>query len=435
MPYAQAHYPFDKTKFSPKRFFKSKGYPADFIAEGLDQTRGWFYSMIVLGVSLFGKAPYKNVVVNGLVLAEDGTKMSKSKGNFPPLAETMEKYGADALRYFLASSPSVRAEDIRFSEKSVDEVSKKLLQRLDNVLAFYDLYSKVDLSIEKIESKNILDEWLIARLNETTKIVTESLEKYEIDRAARPILDFVDDLSNWYIRRSRDRFKSDDADKKDALNSTRRVLCELSKLMAPFTPFYAEYLFGKTCLRRQAKNNDDKESVHIEDWPEVGNFDIKIIENMKETRRLASLGLEQRAKIGLKVRQPLKSATVKIKNTIGEKFQSLLKDELNVKEILFADIQNEIEIDGNLTTELRQEGMARELIRSIQDLRKEAKLSVDDKAILSIDSDEKAKEFVSLIHEELKKTANIIEIKYENIPQAEILKIDEYSFKLKISKK
>ena len=305
MPYAEAHYPFDKSEFEPKKIFKSKGYPADFIAEGLDQTRGWFYSMLVLGVSLFGKAPYKNVVVNGLILAEDGSKMSKSKGNFPPLMPTVEKYGADALRYFLVSSPSVRADDFCFSEKGVDEISKKLLQRLDNILTFYELYADKNSKQEKIEPKNILDKWLVARLNETTKNVTDSMEKYELDRAARPIIDFVDDMSNWYIRRSRDRFKSDDvADKKSALSVTRYVLCELSKVMAPFTPFYAEYLFGKT------KCNGMKESVHLENWPEVKNFDAKLIKDMTETRRLVSLGLEARAKAGIKVRQPLSELTI-----------------------------------------------------------------------------------------------------------------------------
>ena len=434
MPFAEAHYPFEKDEFAPKKFLKSKGYPADFIAEGLDQTRGWFYSMIVLGVSLFGKTPYKNVVVNGIILAEDGTKMSKSKSNFPPIVPIIEKYGADAIRYFLASSPAVRAEDVCFSEKSINEVSNKLLQRLDNVLTFYELYADTN-SKEKIsEQKNILDTWICARLNETKKIVTESLDAYEIDKAARPILDFVDDMSNWYIRRSRDRFKSDDeADKKEALSVTRYVLSELSKIMAPFTPFYAEYLFEKT------KYDETKESVHLENWPAFATAsagDAKMIADMKETRRLVSLGLEQRAKSGLKVRQPLASARLKAgKEKLRAECIALIKDELNVKEVLYADTQNEIEIDTHITPELRKEGIEREVIRAVQELRKSAGLSVGDSAILIVDSDEKSKELVLSVHKELKKVANVYEIKYERISDTEPIKIEEYSFKLKISRK
>ncbi len=426
MPYASAHYPFEKENFSPRKFFKSKRYPADFIAEGLDQTRGWFYSMLVLGTALFGKTPYKNVVVNGLILAEDGTKMSKSKGNFSPLMDTMDKYGADALRYFLSASPAVRAEDVCFSEKSVDEVSKKLLQRLDNVLAFYELYADKKF-VEKTEPKNILDKWILARLDETIKKVTEALEKYELDRGARPILDFVDDMSNWYIRRSRERFKSDDeADKSAALNTTRHVLCELSKIMAPFTPFYAEYLFGKT------KFEGAKESVHLENWLEAKTFDEKLVDDMKEARKLVTLGLEQRAKAGIKVRQPLSSAKMKIRNlTAG--VSALIADELNVKEIVNSD--GEIQIDTNITPALREEGTVREFVRAVQELRKENGFSVSDHAVLLVDSDEKGKELVSKSHAELKKVANVSEIKHEKINDAELLKIEEYSFKLKILKK
>ncbi len=427
MPYAEAHYPFDKKEFEPKKFFGSKGYPADFIAEGLDQTRGWFYSMIVLGTALFGKTPYKNVVVNGLVLAEDGTKMSKSKGNFPALTPTLEKYGADALRFFLASSPAVRAEDVCFSEKGVDEISKKLLQRLDNVLAFYELYSDGKFEAKRLEPKNILDKWLVARLNETIATTTESFERYELDRAARPILDFVDDMSNWYIRRSRDRFKSDDeVDKTAALQTTRYVLSELSKVMAPVTPFYAEYLFGKT------KDIGAPESVHLEKWPEANDFDEKLIEDMKEARRLVSVGLEQRAKAGIKVRQPLASARMKIANLTGG-ISAIMADELNVKEII--NHTNEPEIDTTITPELRKEGIVREFVRSVQELRKSAGLSVGDLAVLVVDSDEKGKELVRSAEKELKKVANICEIKHEHLGDVELLKMEEYSFKLKLSKK
>jgi len=385
--------------------------------------------MIVHGVSLFGKSPYKNVVVNGIVLAEDGSKMAKSKGNFPPLAPIIEKYGADALRYFLASSPAVRAEDVCFSDKGIDEVSKKLLSRLDNVLAFYELYSSTGIS-ETADSENILDRWIVARLSETTKIVTENLERYEIDKASRPILDFVDDMSNWYIRRSRDRFKSDDeADKRAAIATTRYVLIELSKIMAPFTPFYAEYLFGKV------KNTDAKESVHLENWPAFATptaGDALLIEGMKETRRLITLGLEARAKAGIKVRQPLSRFETKKEVVASE----LMKDELNVKSVAVnPNLPTEIVLDTNITPELREEGTVRELVRAVQELRKSAGLSVADEVILSIDSDEKGKELVAKAGRELKKVANVAEIKHQNVSETEPVKIEEYSFKLKITKK
>ncbi|MDQ5883574.1 MAG: isoleucyl-tRNA synthetase, partial [Patescibacteria group bacterium] len=200
MPYAQKNYPFTKDLDPVGSFFrKSKGFPADFIAEGLDQTRGWFYVMMVLGTALFDKSPYKNVLVNGLVLAEDGKKMSKRLKNYPELDYTINKYGADAVRLFLMNSPAVRGEDVAFSEKGVNELQSKVMARLRNVLSFWQMYENSEKG--KPRRKNILDAWIIARLDETIKEVTESLNSYEIDRGARPIIDFIDDLSNWYVRR------------------------------------------------------------------------------------------------------------------------------------------------------------------------------------------------------------------------------------------
>ncbi|MEX1120349.1 MAG: class I tRNA ligase family protein, partial [Candidatus Paceibacterota bacterium] len=278
MPYGQQHYPFENTDtFEPKSglFKKSKGYPADFIAEGMDQTRGWFYSLIVLGVALFGKAPYKHVIVNGLVLAEDGQKMSKRLKNYPDPVEVMQKYGADALRFYLLSSPIVRGEDLNFSEKGVDEVSKKLLGRLSNVLSFYELYASPNKETEQKESDHVLDRWITARTHELSKEVTDAMERYELDKATRPILLFIDDLSTWYIRRSRDRFKGyDTEDKEKALQTTRFVLKQLSKVMAPFMPFYAETLY------QSVKMNTDSESVHLSDWPRTVSVDKKVLDDM-----------------------------------------------------------------------------------------------------------------------------------------------------------
>ena len=405
MPFGSAHYPFNKCDFNPKPgpfskiLGKTKGYPADFIAEGLDQTRGWFYSMLVLGVALFGKSPFKKVVVNGLVLAEDGQKMSKSKKNYPDLMLIVNKYGADALRYYLMSSPVVHAQDFCFIEKGVDEVVKKHIGRLNNVVTFYEMYA--DGEVEDIPSTNVLDVWMMTRLAELTKEVTENLEKYEIDKAIRPFADFIDDLSTWYLRRSRDRFKGEDEkDKAMALSTTRTVLLTMVKLVAPFMPFVSEdiYLKLKNVSKDDSANGSmrggaEKESVHLESWPEVKKFDEKIIESMREVRKVASLGLEARMRAKINVRQPLAKLT--IKSSIPSVLIDLIKDEVNVKEVVVnASLSEDVVLDIALTPELKEEGTVRELIRAVQDLRKTKGLTIQDRAVLTVDTD---KVFVDLI--------------------------------------
>lgn len=386
MPYGETHYPFNKEGFNPnpgpfsKILGKSKGYPADFIAEGLDQTRGWFYSMLVLGTALFGKSPYKNVVVNGLVLAEDGRKMSKREKNYPDVVPMINKFGADAIRYFLMSSSVVRGQDVCFSERGVDEVVKKHIGRLNNVVSFYEMYATKN--IAEITSVHPLDLWIVSRLNEIGNEMTLNLEKYEIDKAVRPLADFIDDLSTWYIRRSRDRFKADDdsKDKVEVLSTTHLILIELAKLTAPFMPFLAEDIYQRV--------GGSLESVHIEDWPESTKPDKKILSEMKEIRRIASSGLEARMKEKINVRQPLSLLKIKSKLIENKVLISILKDEINVKEIIHdPNIAEEVWLDTAVTPELREEGRARELIRAIQDMRKEAKLTIADMAALEIGQD------------------------------------------------
>lgn len=392
MPFGEAHYPFNKCDFNPKPgpfakiLGKNKGYPADFIAEGLDQTRGWFYSMLVLGVALFGKTPYKKVVVNGLLLAEDGQKMSKSKKNYPDLMLIVNKYGADALRYYLMSSPVVHAQDVAFAERGVDEVVKKHIGRLNNVVTFYEMYATGN--EPKTVSNNILDQWILARLYQLQKEVTDSLEKYEIDRASRPFADFIDDLSTWYVRRSRDRFKSEDVNEKSkALNTTREVILGLVKVLAPFMPFVSEDIY----LRLRG----DKQSVHLDSWPTASKFDPKTIEYMREIRRFASLGLEARMKAKLNVRQPLSKLKIKSSMKLSNDLLDLIKDEVNVKEIVLdKTLTNEVELDIKITPELKSEGNVREFIRAIQDLRKTKQLTIRDKAVLVVQTDDITKEFI-----------------------------------------
>ena len=416
MPFASKHYPFDKKVFNPKRVLSlfPKGYPADFIAEGLDQTRGWFYSLIVLGTALFGKSPYKNVIVNGLVQAQDGQKMSKRLKNYPDPMEVVEKFGADALRYYILSSSLVQAEDLNFALRGVEEVSKKLLMRLDNVRSFYDLYipsqihSQKSVGVEpgarpvaepKIEvrglakgsrktlpqTQNVLDAWVLSRLGELVRDTTAGFENYELDVAARPLAGFIDDLSTWYLRRSRDRFKTDGEDKEQALATLRFVLRTVAHTMAPIMPFFAEDLF------KRVRNDDDAESVHLSNWPAAPMVNEQLLKDMVVVRAVCSQALELREKAGMKIRQPL--ATLKAKQLPADlQLRALIGDELNVKEVLEHGAQTDsVWLDTNLTDELKEEGMVRDLVRRIQDWRKEQKLQMNDRPTYTLEATQEEK--------------------------------------------
>jgi isoleucyl-tRNA synthetase len=426
MPFASNSYPKDQTRFKPGSFLsKGKRFPADFIAEGLDQTRGWFYTLLVWGTGLFGKSPYKNVVVNGLVLASDGKKMSKSLDNYPPIYDVLDKYGADAFRYFVMNSPVVKADDLRFSEKGVDEVMKKIILRLDNVVSFYELYSpesRIQLSRASTlmernpESSNVLDKWIIERLREACEETTRSLDNYELDRGARPFLDFVDDLSAWYLRRSRDRFKS--KDNKEALQTLRYVLTEFSKILAPYMPFKAEDVFQRVQItdnRRQGK------SVHLEDWPTIKLVDGGVLEEMKIARDIVTLALEKRASAGIKTRQPLQKLEVKDLK-LGSDFVEIIKDEVNVKEVVEnSSLQDIVALDTSITDELRQEGSAREIIRAIQDLRKKMKLSPEDRILVHVEYIGKLQEVFDKYEEMIKETTKTTEfIRMDNLESDEV---------------
>ena len=380
MPYASNHYPFKKNSFNPKGFFgfNAKGYPADFIAEGLDQTRGWFYSLIVLGTALFGKSPYKQVIVNGLILAGDGQKMSKRLRNYPDPMEVVGKYGADALRYYLLSSPVIRGEDLRFQERGVDEVAKKLLMRLDNVRSFYDLYAPSKVAKEKVAGSHVLDRWILSRLAETVELSTKGFNIYELDAAARPVGDFIDDLSTWYVRRSRDRFKSEGEDKQNALATLRHTLKTIAQVMAPIMPFFAEDLY------RRMRSDTDPVSVHLTDWPAAQEINAKLVADMARARAVSSLGLQAREKAGIKIRQPLQTLTAKALPDDAA-LRAIIADEVNVKEVVEdAALSEEVTLDTTLTSALKEEGALREWVRAIQDWRKTSKLSVADRPGLLI---------------------------------------------------
>ncbi len=388
MPYGQEHYPFaNKERFE-------KNFPANFIAEGLDQTRGWFYTMMVLATALFGREAAQNIIVNGIVMAEDGQKMSKRLKNYPDPAEIFEKYSVDAMRYYLLASPVLVAENLNFSEEGVREALRKVLMITANVYKFYELFADKTVSENQVNaSDNILDQWIVVKLNQLIKEVTENLEAYNLPKAVRPIGDFVNDLSTWYIRRSRERFKSEnEQDKASALATTSYVLKKLSLVMAPFMPFLAEDLWQKvTGFNFQNEN----QSVHLESWPALFEAEAEklgVIEEMEMVKKIAELGLAERDKAGIKVRQPIASLKFKIKNSkfkINEIYFELIKDELNVKSVSQVDEGDllEVEIDTNITPELKLEGAKRDIVRQINLMRKNAGLTIEDRIVLRWQSD------------------------------------------------
>ena len=383
MPYAQIHYPFQN-----QQTFKH-GFPAEYIAEGQDQTRGWFYTLHVLSTALFDKPAFKNVVVNGLVLAEDGKKMSKRLNNYPDVGEIMEKYGADALRYYLMTSPVVHAQDLRFVESGVDEVGKKFITILRNVFSFYQLYRGTD-DGRTPKGKHPLDAWVLARLHETLQEETEAMETYDFARAARTLQTFVTDLSTWYVRRSRDRMKGADEDAKEAVATLRDVLQTFAKMLAPFMPFLAEMLYQE--LDGHWKGGEERLSVHLESWPDVDKKRVKNggLEDMANVRAVVSRALERRAEAGKNVRQVLASMTAL--SPKGDKIPAslldIIKDEVNVKEVFFAKGETGVTLDLAMTPALVREGTARELVRKVNALRKEMGLTIDDRIDLYVASED-----------------------------------------------
>lgn len=427
MPYGQNHYPFENLDtFDAAR---GKGFPAQFIAEGLDQTRGWFYSLIVLGVALFGKSPYENVIVNGLVLAEDGKKMSKKLQNYPDPVELANRVGVDAIRFYLLSSPLMRADDLNFSEKGVLELQRKNIGRLHNVLAMYELFA--DGTQAGSSSTHVLDIWILSRLGELIAETTAGFQSYELDKATRPITDFIDDVSVWYLRRSRDRFKSDDeSDKKDALATLREVLRTLSLIMAPSMPFYADYLWGRV------REEDDVESVHLASWPNHGTVDTEVLTAMKEVREIVSLALEERTKLGIKVRQPLSMLLLQNDSIVRhEPYRSLVLDEINVKDIDHREhVVGRVALDTHITPELQTEGDVREFMRQIQDMRKQLKLSPQDRIVLCVQTSQEGERMIESFRKEIERTVGAEHIAFSENSGEEIT-AGEHSFTITVEKR
>ncbi len=343
MPYAQQHYPFDN-----KQHFEDN-FPAHFIAEGLDQTRGWFYTLMVLSTALFEKPAFKNVVVNGLVLAEDGLKMSKRLKNYPDPLHVVHEYGADALRLYMIDSPVVKAESLRFSEEGVKHALRHLLIPLWNSYSFFVTYANIDgWTTERMQggapSTNQLDRWIRSSLESLADEVTAAMDNYDLQRAVRPFVRFIEDLTNWYIRRSRRRFwkSQDDGDKQQAYHTLNYVLLQLTKIAAPFVPFISERIY------QNLRTADMPESVHHCDFPvaDGSNRDAKLEQEMDAVMTIVRMGRLLRTDHNLKVRQPLAKIHVVSSNTeildkLGE-YSEIIEDELNVKAVAFGNNESEL---------------------------------------------------------------------------------------------
>lgn len=381
MPFAQFHYPFENVE----KFEQS--FPGDFIVEYVGQVRAWFYYVHAVNVALFGKNAFKNVIVTGVVAGNDGRKMSKSYGNYTDPNELMDQYSADSLRFLLLSSPLYSGEDFSLQDKDVADVARKL-SMVWNMYDFFTLYADVDgwewdgkLDDPSDSLGNPLDQWIVSRAHQLGKEVEQSMEAYDLPAAVKPILPFLDDASNWYVRRSRKRFwKSDnDGDKNDAYRTLHYVLVRLSMVMAPFTPFLAEELYQKLT---------GGESVHLLDWPEQGAVNEGVLVSMARTREIIEKGLAARmfkseTEQQVKVRQPL-STLVYGGEKLPVDMEQMIVEEVNVKTVVNDADQAEVSVDKTITPELAREGMMREVIRNVQSARKKAELNVDDHIRLAL---------------------------------------------------
>ncbi len=512
MPYGQQHYPFDN-----KETFE-KGFPADFIAEGIDQTRAWFYYLHVVAGGIFNKKAFKNVIVNGIVLAEDGQKMSKKLKNYPDPMEMVQKYGSDPLRFYLMQSPVVNANDLNFSEKDLAEIARGMFRMLWQSYSFFVMYANIDKftvphfakaswgkrGLQFTESKNILDRWLVSELHQLIKEVNKRMENYELMQATRLFAPFIDNLSNWYIRRSRKRFwkSENDTDKNQAYATLYYVLVELAKTIAPFAPFIAEEIYrnlvhgsplrqgfvgqeqftvhgnkklvhssqfavhsnkksgssGEVMERGVSQSNESLTdiSVHLADYPVADDdlIDDELNKKMGLVREIISEGLKLRARTQIKVRQPLARLSIATAGTDADFLQTeaelmeIIKEELNVKEVVQEkftfdkDAKNMGEVDGikialdtKITPALKLEGQAREIIRFIQQMRKEADYQLDDRIEVAYQGLDKVFEkFGDLIsHETLAK--NLSSRPLNGFDLEKEIEIDKTIVKLQIRRK
>lgn len=376
MPFAEFHAPFENQDLFAQRS------PADFVAEYIPQTRAWFYVMHVFSTIIYDKAPFRNVVTTGTVLAEDGTKMSKSKNNFADPNELIKQYGVDPIRFYLLTSPVVAGEDLNFSETGIAEVNRKLSLILWNTLQFYRMYSKDSVGSEVPKATHSLDVWMLSKLFATHAEVTQYFDSYNSVKAGRAISVLVTELSTWFVRRSRDRIKSGGEEARSALQVLGFSLAEISKMLAPFMPYLSESIYRELT---------GSQSVHLAAWSEVRDHRDSVLVEMEAVRSLVELGLSLRKDQNLKVRQPLAELQYSVADenlNLGEALEQIIAEELNVKKVTNTEIISRtnwvnktdggfsVALNTELSPELKIEGLARDLERAIQDLRKKSGLQV-----------------------------------------------------------
>ncbi|MBI1984671.1 MAG: class I tRNA ligase family protein, partial [Candidatus Wildermuthbacteria bacterium] len=405
MPFAQGHWPFAENPKSeiqnpkPPAFF-----PADYIVEAIDQTRGWFYTLLAVSTLLGFKSPYKNVISLGHVLDAKGEKMSKSKGNIVDPWNIAKTYGVDASRWYFYSFNNPGDPKL-FSEKDIQEVTRRFMLTLWNCFVFFETYAAKSGQKKRIvKNKNALDQWILSRLASAVKEISLNLDAYDITRAARRLEDFtVQDLSLWYIRRSRSRFQNPQS-KEDLLEVSevlKLVLETTAKLCAPFMPFLSEQLFENL--------GSAKESVHLQDWPKPGKQDKTLEHQMEQAREIVAKALAERAKASIRVRQPLAQLRVKKEQKIAKDILELIQQEVNVKEVVFdPGIKEEVQLDTAITSQLREEGMAREIMRKIQDMRKEAGYQPKDKISLWYTGDKEIARAFLAYENQIKQAVGIV---------------------------
>ncbi len=415
MPFAQFHYPFENTETFERSF------PADFITEAIDQTRGWFYSLTAVNVALFGKSPFKNLICTGFINAADGKKLSKKLGNYVDPIELMDAYSADSYRLLLLGSPLTNGENFSLADKDVGDVARKL-SMVWNMYDFFTMYAEVDgwqwngtLTDPSLHLENPLDTWIVSRVHQLSQEVETAMNSYDLPNAIKPILPFIDDASNWYVRRSRRRFwkSGDDSDKDKAYQTLHYVLVRLSYILAPFTPFLAEELYQKLT---------GGDSVHLGNWLPAGIVNPAVVEEMALVRDYVNQGLSIRAANRIKVRQPLAAVIVpKLGTTVS--FEDILAEELNVKTV---QIGKELTLDLNITPELRAEGLVREVIRNVQNARKTAGLNIDDRIQLVLKTTDKdLAEAISSYVETIKAEALAVELAVNgNKAHQEVTKVE-----------
>ncbi len=507
MPYAQLHYPFEN-----KQEFEDN-FPANFIAEGLDQTRGWFYTLHILASILFDKPAFKNVIVNGILLAADGEKLSKRKKNYPDPNLLFETKGVDSTRMFFYTSTAPLAEDVRFSEKHVEEIVKKFTLTLWNTYSFFVTYTNIDgwtpkKMVKGFEPSHKLDQWILSELHQLIQTVTKEMDEYNLPKATRPLMDFVDALSNWYIRRSRRRFwkSENDGDKQEAYQTLYLVLTEFSKLLAPFMPYLADEIY---------QNLTGEASVHLADWPKAVKFYIQPDLNREHEaiRKIVRLGHAVRDQANIKVRQPLAKVQIGLPVSVAQEVilqqKVVILEELNVKELEILDglegvveqvvkpnakllgpkygkyvqiilqwakegkyqlledgkvrigeftlekdefelgfvgkegfdVQSEdgfsVVLDTHITDELLNEGYAREVVRFIQDLRKQADYQVNDRIYVLLQTEKKFEDLLLGTMDYIQKETLALEIQTKGDFESDItqeVEIDNFKVKIGLRK-